>query len=109
MSNKSNETLDKIQVDTNGRRHIKSSRNQKGPDIDISKNNSAPGLFTLDKTLEPTFRPSLLPPAKSLSTLVKKKLYYKIVLTEETEPKKKIDGDIGEQNVVTGKRIKKRS
>jgi hypothetical protein len=49
---------------------------------------------------------SLLLLTKLLSTLVKK-LYYKIVLTEEAEPKKKIDGNIGEQNVIIRKRIKK--
>ena len=31
-----------------------------------------------------------------------------MVLTEEAKPKKKIDGNIGEQNVVIKKRIKKR-
>ena len=30
-----------------------------------------------------------------------------MVSNKEAEPKKKIVGDIGEQNVVTGKRIKK--
>ena len=30
-----------------------------------------------------------------------------MVSTKEAEPKKKIDGDIGEQNIVIGKRIKK--
>ena len=50
---------------------------------------------------------SLLPPAELLSTLVKKKLHYEMVPTEKTKPKKKIDGDIGEQNIVIKKRIKK--
>jgi hypothetical protein len=50
---------------------------------------------------------SLLLPAESSSTLVKKKLYYKIVPTKEAELKKKINSNIGEQNIVTGKRIKK--
>ena len=50
---------------------------------------------------------SLLLPIELLNTLVKKKLHYKIVLTEKAEPKKKIDGDVGEQNIVIGKRIKK--
>jgi len=49
------------------------------------------------------------PLIKTLDTLVKKKPHYKIVLVEEAEPKKKIDGNVGEQNVVIGKRIKKRS
>ena len=31
-----------------------------------------------------------------------------MVSTEEAKPKKKINGNIGEQNIVTGKRIKKR-
>ena len=39
---------------------------------------------------------SLSPPAELLSTLVKKKPYYEMVPTEEAEPKKKIDGDVGE-------------
>jgi len=29
-----------------------------------------------------------------------------MVLTDKSEPEKKIDGDIGEQNVVKGKRLK---
>jgi hypothetical protein len=49
---------------------------------------------------------SLSLPTKSSSTLAKK-LYYKIVLTKEAKPKKKIDSNIKEQNIVTGKRIKK--
>ena len=35
-----------------------------------------------------------------------KKPHYIIVLTDKAEPKKKIDGDIGEQNIVKGKRLK---
>ena len=51
---------------------------------------------------------SLLPPAESLNTLVKKKPHYIMVPTKEAELKKKINSNIGEQNVVIGKRIKKR-
>jgi len=51
---------------------------------------------------------SLLLPIESLNTLVKKKPYYKIVPIEETKLKKKINSNIGEQNIITGKRIKKR-
>ena len=43
-----------------------------------------------------------------LSILAKKKPHYKIVFTKEAEPKKKINSNIGEQNVVIKKRIKKR-
>ena len=81
------------------------------------KDNLALGLLTLDKTLEPNYRAplllpidigeSLLPPTESLNTLVKKKLYYIMVPTKEAKLKKKIDSNIGEQNVVIGKRIKK--
>ena len=46
-------------------------------------------------------------PTELLSTLVKKKLYYIIVFTKEAEPKKKINSNIREQNIVIGKRIKK--
>ena len=66
------------------------------------------GLFTPDKTLELIFKESLSLLVKSLSSSVKKKLYYKMVFTKEAKPKKKIDGNIGEQNIVIGKRIKKR-
>ena len=71
------------------------------------KDNLALGLLTLDKILELSFRVSLSPPIELLSTLVKKKLHYEMVFTEEAKPKKKIDGDIGEQNIVIRKRIKK--
>ena len=47
------------------------------------------------------------PPIKSLNTSANKKLNYVIVFNKEAKPKKKIIGDIGEQNIVTGKRIKK--
>jgi hypothetical protein len=50
---------------------------------------------------------SLLLPIKLSSTLVKKKSYYKIVPTKKAKPKKKINGDIKKQNIVTEKRIKK--
>ena len=66
------------------------------------------GLFTPDKTLELLFKESLSLLVKSLSSLAKKKLYYKMVFIKEAKPKKKIDGNIGEQNIVIGKRIKKR-
>jgi len=50
--------------------------------------------------------PNLLePPPLSLKTLVKKQ-YYIIVLTNKAKLKKKINGNIGEQNVVKGKRFK---
>jgi hypothetical protein len=52
---------------------------------------------------------SLLLYTELLSTLVKKKPHYEMVFTEEAKLKKKSDGNIREQNVVTGKRIKKRS
>ena len=45
--------------------------------------------------------------AELSSTLVKKKPYYKIVPTKKAEPKKKIDSNIGEQNIVIKKKIKK--
>ena len=37
-----------------------------------------------------------------------KKPHYIIVPAEKAKLKKKIVGDVGEQNIVTGKRIKKR-
>ena len=50
---------------------------------------------------------SLLPPAKFLNTLVNKKSNYIIVFNKEAKPKKKIVNNIGEQNIIIGKRIKK--
>ena len=101
------------------------SGNQEKPNIGVSKeqdlssftNSLVLGLLTLDKTLKLSFRvflslltnlgesPLLL--VELSSTLVKKKPYYKIIPTKEAELKKKIDGDIKKQNIVTGKRIKK--
>jgi len=46
-------------------------------------------------------------PAKSLNTLIKKKLYYKMVFIKETKLKKKINSNIKKQNIVIEKRIKK--
>ena len=46
-------------------------------------------------------------PIKLLNTLVKKKPHYIIVPTKEAELKRKINSDIGEQNIVIRKRIKK--
>ena len=97
----------KQQVDFSGNQDKPNAKISKEPDSDSSKNNSAPGLFTLDKTPKLNFRASLSPPTELLSTLVKKKPHYIIVLTEEAGPKKKINDNIGEQNIVTGKRIKK--
>jgi len=124
-SDESDEALDK--VDTNGRRQVDSGGNQdepslessEQPDSESSKDDSAPGLPTPDETPEPNHGapPSLptdpgespSPPAESSNASVKKKPHYVMVPAEEAEPKKKINGDVGEQNVVTGKRIKKRS
>ena len=93
-------------MDINRRQQVDFSENQKEPDIDISKNNLAPGLPTLDKTLKLTFRAFLLPPTELLSILVKKKLYYKIVPTKEAKLKKKINGNIKKQNIVIKKGLK---
>ena len=49
---------------------------------------------------------SLLPSIKFTSTLVKKNPHYIIVPTKEAKLKKKINGNIGEQNTVIKKRIK---
>jgi len=49
----------------------------------------------------------LSPLAESSSTSANKKPHYIIIPAEEAKPKKKINGNIGEQNVVSGKRIKK--
>ena len=49
----------------------------------------------------------LLPPIKLSSTSVKKKPHYIIVPTKETRLKKKINSNIGEQNMVIRKRIQK--
>ena len=49
----------------------------------------------------------MLPPTELSSTLVKKKPHYKMVPTKEAKLKKKINSNIGEQNIVIGKRIKK--
>ena len=74
-----------------------SSRNQEEPDININKkDNLTLGLFTLKKTLKLISRAFLLLPVESLSSLVKKKLYYKIVFTKEIKPKKKINRNIEE-------------
>ena len=48
---------------------------------------------------------SLLPLTKPLNTLAKKPNYI-IVFTKEIKLKKKINSNIGEQNIVKGKRIK---
>ena len=48
----------------------------------------------------------LSPPIKSLSTLVKKP-HYIIIPIKEAKLKKKINSNIGEQNIVIGKRVKK--
>ena len=75
--------------------------------MDSSKDNLVLGLLTLDKTPKLSFKASPLPPVELSSTLVKKKPHYIIIPTEEAGPKKKISSNIEEQNIVTGKRIKK--
>ena len=109
-SDESDETLDEIRVDTEERRLVESGGNQEESDIEsseqpdshLSKDDSTP---TPDKTPEPN---SPEPPLSS-NTSAKKKPHYVMVPTDEAEPKKKIDGDVGEQNVVKGKRLKGRS
>jgi len=51
-------------------------------------------------------KPNLLePPPPSLKTLAKKP-HYIIVPTDEFKPEKKINSNIGKQNMVKGKRLK---
>ena len=69
-----------------------------------SKDDLTLGLPTLDKILEP----NLLEPLLSLNTLVKKKLYYNLVPADKAKLKKNIIGNIGERNVIKGKRIRER-
>ena len=75
--------------------------------MDSSKDNLALGLPTPDKTPKLSSKASLLPPAESSSTSVKKKPHYIIIPIKEAGPKKKINGNIGKQNIVIEKRIKK--
>jgi hypothetical protein len=91
-------------------------------DLNSSKDNSAPGLPTLDKTPElsskappspqsnPRETPSLsdqeeppLLPIKPSNTSAKKKLNYIIVPAKEVVPKKNINSNIEEQNIVKKK------
>jgi hypothetical protein len=111
-SDESDETLDEIRVNTEGRRQVESGGNQEEPNIEnseqpdlSSKDDSTPGLPTPDETPEPD-SPEPPPPSSNTSAM---KPHYVMVPTDEAEPKKKIDGDVGEQNVVTGKRTKGRS
>ena len=102
LFNKSNEILNEIQVNTDGRWQVDSGGNQneleisKELDLDSSKDNSAPRLPTPDETPELNFETSLLLPAEFLSTSVNKKLYYVMVPAKEAKPKKKINSDVGE-------------
>ena len=52
--------------------------------------------------------PNLPEPLLSLNTLVKKKPHYIIVLTNKAKLKKNIISNIGERNIIKGKRIKER-
>ena len=47
------------------------------------------------------------PPIKPSNTSAKKKPNYIIIPAEEVKLKKNINSNIGEQNIITGKRIKK--
>ena len=86
-------------------------------DSNSFKDDTALKLFTPGKTPKPNHKAplslpidpkeSLLLPAKSLSTLAMKKPYYIIVPAKKAKLKKKIVGNIGEQNIIIGKRIKK--
>ena len=104
-------------MDSGGNQEEPKIKSSEELDLNSFKDDLAVGLPTLDKTPElnhkaPLLLPtdleeSLSPPVKSLNTLVNKKLNYIIVSNKEAELKKKIVGNIGEQNVITGKRIKK--
>ena len=116
-SDESDDTLDEIQVDTDGRRQVDSGGNQDEPDAEVSeepdlnnsKDNSATGLFTPNETPKPSLKASPLPLAKSLKTSANKKSHYIMVPTKKAKLRKKIDGNVGEQNIIKGKRIKKQS
>jgi hypothetical protein len=82
-------------VDSGGNREEPNIESSKQPDSS-SKDDLTPGLPTLDETPEP----DSLEPLPSSKTSAKKKPHYVIVLANEAELKKKIVGNIGEQNVV---------
>ena len=104
-------------MDFGGNQDKPSIKSSKQLDSKSFKDDLALGLFTLNKTLELNYGVPLLLlidigeslslPVESLNILVKKKLYYIMVPAEEVKPKKKINGNVGEQNMVIGKRIKK--
>ena len=92
-------------MDSGGNQDEPSMEVSKELDLDSSKDDSTPGLPTLNKTPKPNHKvpPSLpidpkespLLPAKPLSNLTKKQ-HYNIILAEKAELKKKIIGNIKE-------------
>ena len=94
-------------MDSSGNQDKPNTEVSKKPDLNSSKNDSALGLPTLNETPKLSLKVSLLLPIKSLNTSASKKPYYIIIPAKEAEPKKKINNNIKEQNVITGTRIKK--
>jgi len=90
-------------VDSSGNQEEPNIKSSKQPDLS-SKDDLTLGLPTLDKTPEPNLPEPLL----SSNTSIKKKPHYIIVPTNKAKPKKNIISNIGEQNVVKGKRLKER-
>ena len=104
-------------MDSNGNQEEPEIKSSKELDLNSFKDDLAAGLSTLDKTPELNYKAplllptdledSLLPPIESSNTSANKKSNYIMVSNKEAEPKKKIVSNIGEQNIITRKRIKK--
>jgi hypothetical protein len=90
-------------VDSSGNQEEPNIKSSEQPDLSF-KDDLTLGLPTLDETPEPDLPEPLL----FLNTLAKKKPHYVIVLTNKAELKKNIVGNIGERNVIKGKRLKGR-
>jgi len=88
-------------VDSSGNQEEPNTKSSKQQNLSF-KDNLALGLPTLDKTPEPNSLEPLLPFLKTLA----KKPHYIIVPTNKSKLEKKINGDIGKQNMVKGKRLK---
>ena len=91
-------------MDSGGNQEEPNIKSSKQLDLS-SKDDLTLGLSTLDEIPEPNLPEPLL---LSLNTSAKKKPYYIMVLTNKAKLKKNIVGDIGERNIVKGKRLKER-
>lgn len=109
MSDEEDETSDEEdEVDSGGSRQVDAEENQDDDVIStqFSKDDSTPGLPTPAETPEPQSNTTNVEPS---SSSINQRLRFELVPEEDARPRQEIIGDVGDVNIVEGRRTRKLS